>query len=643
MGQYFKNVKRTLTPKQRGYEEHLAPHSDAADATLSVQGELGLPAGMPLFLKYDSAHAQQHETRTGKQVDRGELESEADTIAERIMGLRLPTSVPSSLIDSPGPPTSTGGSLDSFTREKAESLLAYDFSDVRIHADADAARHAQAQGAHAFARGRDLYFGEGRYRPDLALGQGLIAHELTHVAQQKAVPRLAEKRATNPVLDHLHGLGSGRQWDSSLYRRSISTFRDHHPNAVLAHQQQVLIDPFSQGEVTPAPPSMRLQRCIEGCTPRRETAPAGPTGTSVRGAVSQLVATDDGVRSRIDRLRAALREIREGTSVAYNQAAGVEIINDLADNILHLPATDKTFRLGDWQWFVEKGPPRSATPTAGTPATPRAPTAEWNSRVTSFLQSFASQLRSLSQQFPRSEAANRLKNTPAQVFQLILDVANATIPPALLYAVASREGLVDTYIRPQIANPSAPDRLNNAELQSIRTDLPVSGFNVMGLDTFFTERTYTNHPLSSYFPSGFDVTQMTEVPATNEFGTPVRSAHAPNLLMALQALLAMLSRRQALFLEDAATLGYPEPTAVEKVYWTYVYYNTGPGSRTAGDGSSADNGGYQTLSRHRPAHPIAAQRRANLSGWLTRGEYSNAVIVTQSYQMIVAGGILRGY
>ncbi len=63
---------------------------------------------------------------------------------------------------------------------------AYDFSGVRIHADAKAAESARAVNALAYAVGRDLVFGAGQYAPGTMAGNKLLAHELTHVIQQQA-------------------------------------------------------------------------------------------------------------------------------------------------------------------------------------------------------------------------------------------------------------------------------------------------------------------------------------------------------------------------------------------------------------------------------------------------------------------------
>jgi hypothetical protein len=85
-------------------------------------------------------------------------------------------------------------------RELFEHRFGQDFSDVRVHADAESARFAQSVGADAFTIGRDVVFGSGRYAPQAPEGQRLLAHELAHVVQQQrggATPALAGE----PVLE----------------------------------------------------------------------------------------------------------------------------------------------------------------------------------------------------------------------------------------------------------------------------------------------------------------------------------------------------------------------------------------------------------------------------------------------------------
>lgn len=84
------------------------------------------------------------------------------------------------LLKEPGQP------LDSATRSFFEPRFGKDFSRVRVHANADAARSALALNAHAYTLGSDVVFGSGQYAPGTIAGNELLAHELTHVVQQSA-------------------------------------------------------------------------------------------------------------------------------------------------------------------------------------------------------------------------------------------------------------------------------------------------------------------------------------------------------------------------------------------------------------------------------------------------------------------------
>lgn len=77
-----------------------------------------------------------------------------------------------------------GQSLDAPTNEFFASRFGYDFANVRVHADAEAAQAARAVNALAYTVGSDVVFGAGQYSPGTTAGQRLLAHELTHVVQQ---------------------------------------------------------------------------------------------------------------------------------------------------------------------------------------------------------------------------------------------------------------------------------------------------------------------------------------------------------------------------------------------------------------------------------------------------------------------------
>ena len=84
---------------------------------------------------------------------------------------------------------SGGGSpLDEDVRTDMEARLGQDFSDVRVHTGDAADASARSVSAHAYTVGSNIVFQRGGYEPWSAAGQQLLAHELTHVVQQRSGP-----------------------------------------------------------------------------------------------------------------------------------------------------------------------------------------------------------------------------------------------------------------------------------------------------------------------------------------------------------------------------------------------------------------------------------------------------------------------
>jgi len=79
---------------------------------------------------------------------------------------------------------SPGQPLDASTRAFMEPRFGHDFSKVRVHTDERAAESAEAVNALAYTVGTHIVFAPSQYHPILPFGQYLLAHELTHVAQQ---------------------------------------------------------------------------------------------------------------------------------------------------------------------------------------------------------------------------------------------------------------------------------------------------------------------------------------------------------------------------------------------------------------------------------------------------------------------------
>jgi hypothetical protein len=112
------------------------------------------------------------------------------------------TDVPASVdhvLAGPGMP------LEPTLRQDMEQRFGRDFSAVRIHIDAAAQRSASELNANAYTSGPDIVFDAGRFAPATWQGRRLIAHELTHVVQQRgtadggsARPAIQREKRHNP-------------------------------------------------------------------------------------------------------------------------------------------------------------------------------------------------------------------------------------------------------------------------------------------------------------------------------------------------------------------------------------------------------------------------------------------------------------
>jgi len=83
---------------------------------------------------------------------------------------------------------SSGTPLAPGVRRDMETNLGHDFGDVQVHSDGAAAASARSVQAHAYTVGNHIVFGEGRYQPETPEGRHTLAHELTHVVQQRQGP-----------------------------------------------------------------------------------------------------------------------------------------------------------------------------------------------------------------------------------------------------------------------------------------------------------------------------------------------------------------------------------------------------------------------------------------------------------------------
>lgn len=95
-----------------------------------------------------------------------------------------------------------GQPLPEHTRSFFESRIGYDFSGVRLHQGGEAADLSRDINARAFTMGSHIVFGQQAYSPASHESQKLLAHELTHVVQQKGSERIARKPLALDISRH---------------------------------------------------------------------------------------------------------------------------------------------------------------------------------------------------------------------------------------------------------------------------------------------------------------------------------------------------------------------------------------------------------------------------------------------------------
>ena len=91
-----------------------------------------------------------------------------------------------------------GQPLPAALRSSMEQALGADFGGVRVHTGARSDQLNRSLQAAAFTSGQDIYFRRGAYSPASTQGTALLAHELTHVVQQRNLRRNTVQRYFAP-------------------------------------------------------------------------------------------------------------------------------------------------------------------------------------------------------------------------------------------------------------------------------------------------------------------------------------------------------------------------------------------------------------------------------------------------------------
>jgi outer membrane protein OmpA-like peptidoglycan-associated protein len=125
-----------------------------------------------------------------------------------------------------------GEALPRATSDYFERRFGQDFSSVRVHTDGAAPAAARAVNARAYTLGSDIVFASGAYAPDSADGRRLLAHELTHVVQQRGEASAATviQRACGPreigAVSGCESAVSSPDGERFFFNASCDTLRD---------------------------------------------------------------------------------------------------------------------------------------------------------------------------------------------------------------------------------------------------------------------------------------------------------------------------------------------------------------------------------------------------------------------------------
>jgi len=99
-------------------------------------------------------------------------------------GAQLTTVTPQT--QEPITPGGPGQPLEPHVLREMENAFGHSFSTVRVYPSGSASAHAASLGYHGYTLGEHVVFAPGAYPPDGHAGRVLLAHELTHVLQQRA-------------------------------------------------------------------------------------------------------------------------------------------------------------------------------------------------------------------------------------------------------------------------------------------------------------------------------------------------------------------------------------------------------------------------------------------------------------------------
>ena len=207
------------------------------------------------------------------------LMSVAGGAIERILGERSPD--PKAEIAEhvgeqvPPEPANASAALSEMSQQFGHS-----FDDVKIHVGKDASAKTGELSTKAVTVGRDIYFADGAFDPGSAEGKRVLAHELTHVVQQRNASPAAQP-FTAPVGDR------GNEFEQEAHRASDAVAAGKTPTVALTTSAPVAMREEAQSTFST---TASITDILEPLSPQ---AYADRNGAEIQKALLDGLATND--------------------------------------------------------------------------------------------------------------------------------------------------------------------------------------------------------------------------------------------------------------------------------------------------------------------------------------------------------------
>ena len=256
----------------------------------------------------------------------------------------VPASIESRIIQSKG----KGNPLPQHMQNYMTIQAGYDFSNVRVKADSEAAELNSTFGARAFANGSDIWLGKDEKVTDVKL----MAHELTHVVQQGGA-RMIQPQSNVLSLTmaskgfmpkFMQTLTKDTQSNSDLFQKGILQFAKENPSERMTALQSEIFEGSRSGLINQRENAQTLRGCIAGCTP---SSSGSLSQKSITVNVTHLHGSSGNISTDLtysnNVFNQAKVKINKGTDVTKNETDSKSVLgNDLILDEFTTPSSPTT-------------------------------------------------------------------------------------------------------------------------------------------------------------------------------------------------------------------------------------------------------------------------------------------------------------